>query len=372
LTGSGRPSLGERTNLLLGTSASYDLVWPGKLAAQGRSALAAARAAGFHFDQMRGELRSKVVRAYVEVASNVEEQTLARDGVRLLASLVAVLEPRISSGVASGAELARAQADLALADNDFQALAAKEPQLRAELNAVLGRNDPTLPLVVTMPEPRMLPFPAERVLDLLWEHNPELKEHGLEVLAARENLAARKLDGVPELSLAASIGKAVQTLGAAVALPFLREAALSGSIAEAEAKLAEADAFWRQMQSDMAADAQKTLALYRDAERQVERFQTAIVPAAERAYDLVRTSYAGGEDRVHRPRDGAAHGHRDQASRVAYARDADRQPGRARTGGGASRARAGGRGDAALTDKAEVATSGSLGIYTSLVTGFEM
>jgi len=294
LTGTGQPSLLDRTNLMLGTDATAMLTWPGKLAARGRAALETARAAGFHFDQMRGDLRAKVVSAYVDLAVVGELRVLQRQTVDLLATTVATLGTRAGTGDASPQDLVRARLQHSLAVNEGHTLEATERQRRAKLNALLGRTDPDATLVVRMPGPRPLAFEESRLLEHLRERNPELKEHGSEILAAKEALAAARMEWIPELSLATSLANATQTLGASLTLPFLRGAAIRGAIAQAEALVAEAEAYRRQMQSDMARDAIVELSLWRDSQRQLELFATTIVPAAEQANSLVRTSYGLG------------------------------------------------------------------------------
>ena len=295
LTGTGQPSLLERTNLLAMTDSSFGIVWPEKLAAQGRAALEKARAAGFHFDQMRGELRATVTSAYVDLTLATELQKLQRENLTLVAATIATLTSRLRTGDANPQDLVRARVQHDLAENEILTLEATARQRRAKLNALLGRTDPDAPLTATMPDRRPLAFDETRLLEHLRERNPELKEHTRDVLAAEQVLAAKRQEWIPDLALSASLARATQTLGATLTLPFLRSAAIHGEIAEAKAMLNEAEAYRRKMQSDMARDAIVELSLWRDARRQTELFATTVVPAAERAARLLRTSYGVGK-----------------------------------------------------------------------------
>lgn len=295
LTGTGQPGLLDRLTLLASTDSTVGLVWPGKLAAEGRAALEKARAAGYHFVQMRGELRAAVTIAYVELALVAEEQVLQHESLGLLDSVLATLTARLRTGDASPQDLVRARLQRDLAENALLALASTERQRRAKLNALLGRTDPDAELVARFPEARPLAFEEARLLEHLREHNPELMEHTHDVTAALEVLAAKRMGWIPELSLSAALARPTQTLGASVNLPFLRGAAIRGEIAEAQALLEEAAAYRRMMQADMARDAIVELALWRDARRQTELFATKLVPAAEAAFGLLRTSYGLGK-----------------------------------------------------------------------------
>ncbi len=290
IVSSGAGSFAERSALLASTDSAFGLVWPGKLAAQGRAALEEARAAGFHFEQMRGELASRTVTAFVELALVQAEIRIGEESLALLRAQLPAIEARVRSGAALQQELLRARTQIQLGAADLASKRGKEPGARARLNAITAR-EVGMAASVELPPDEPLPFAEDELLHRLFAHNPELAEHAHEILARKEALAAAELEWLPELSLSASIGKDVTALGAALTAPILRAPAISGAIAEAKAWVAEAEAYRRQMEKDMAADALQELAIFHSAGVQRSLFATTILPSAEQTLQLVRAAY---------------------------------------------------------------------------------
>lgn len=291
--GGGRSTF-DRTTLTAGTDSTAMLEWPGKVADRARAAFLAARAAGYHYLQLRDELRARVVAAYLEFATLREEIAVRGAQAQLLAVAAALAEQRVASGAAAQAELLRLRTELDLARDAEASSRSREPGLRARLLALLGV-DPTTPLDVVVPEPRPFPYSDAQVFAHFREHNPELAEHALEVEAAQARLDVARQAWIPELSLSFDlVGSVSRMVAAGAALPFLRRDALRGLVREAEADLAALQAYRRQMGSTMAAGVVLELAALRNAERQVELFAARLVPRAVQAAALARSTYANG------------------------------------------------------------------------------
>ncbi|HET6203890.1 MAG TPA: TolC family protein [Planctomycetota bacterium] len=290
----GGTSAWDRTTLALQTDPMANLPFPTKLAAAGRAALEEARAAGLRFDRARYALQAEVVRADVELAHHHEIARIRREELALLDLVEATAEARTRSGSAPQQDWLKARTELDLARNDLLVLDSEEPGLRARLNALLGL-PPDASVTARFPEPRGFSVPDVEVLARVAERNPELQALAREVAGRREALALARKAYLPDFSFSGSItGSVVRTVGAALTLPLLRREAIEAGIAEADANLRAAEAARREAANDLAARAVLELYALRNAERQANLFESAILPRAEALVDLSRAAYAAG------------------------------------------------------------------------------
>ena len=285
----------DRTTLMAGNDAMKEIMYPGKLATQGRMALAEARMAARRFDQARRELTTRVTNAWLELAELRAEIQIRDESLRLIEAMTVSVESRVRAGMASSQDLVKVQNELAMQRNELAAMQARVPTLQRNLNALVGRTALDEPVLATLPEPRPVPVTAAELAARLTAHNPELMAMDQDIAARNERVTRAEQEWIPGLSLTAGFtGSISQMVGAALTFPFLRKTAIEAGIAQANAELSAARARRRQAGPDLLARASGELAMLTDLERQIGVLQDTIQPQAEQAVELSRAAYAAG------------------------------------------------------------------------------
>ncbi len=285
----------DRTTLGIGNEPMVMIPYPGKLAAAGRRALEEARAAGLEFEAARFDLQERVRAAYLDLALFGESIRLQEERVRLDEMKAAQAHAAVGLGRAAPEAALVARTELDLARSDLESLHAAVGPARAAMNALLGRAvEAPVPLPDALPAPRALPRTDAEVLALGAERNPALGALARTVAGREDALDLARQAYIPDVSLSFSLtGSASQAVGAMATLP-LRLEAIAASIRQAEAGVRAAEAARTQYARDLAARFVLDLAVLRNDERQVELFETAIIPRIRRTIDLARAGYAAG------------------------------------------------------------------------------
>ncbi|HEY2586463.1 MAG TPA: TolC family protein [Tepidisphaeraceae bacterium] len=293
----GRMSM-DSTTLSLGNDPMADIVLPAKLSAAARRALENARAAGMRFRKAQFELRAKVLSAYDDYALTAELARLEQANASLLQTTLTVVEAKNRVGAGSQQDLLKAHNELDISRNDLASLQAQLPGQQAGLNALLGQPATALiPLPREMPATRPISPDDAHVLALTADRNPELAAIDREALARRESIALAKLQYLPDFSLTVGTDLAgiAQSLAGMLTIPLLRQEAIRAAVAQVEANLRANEAMHRQFANDLAARVVSDLATIRDANRQLALFRQSLLPRAEMAVSLSRSSYEAGQ-----------------------------------------------------------------------------
>lgn len=289
----------DRTALFVMTDAMRNLLWPGRLQAQGEAALADARAAGAAFVRERLRLQTQVSEAFYALALRDEELALLDRMERLLAVQVPSVAARVRAGSASQSELLAAELALDRVRADRARLAGERPALQAALRGIVGAGAHA---VVTKPvlPPLSSLRPMERdVIETVLANNAEIELQRLEHAAAMAEVTMAEWERVPEFSLSATVmGTMNQTLGAAMTLPWLRGTAIEGAVREAEARVRAADALRRQAGVDATAMAVRELAMLAAIEAEHAVLAESLLPRLRRMADVARTTWTAGGGRL--------------------------------------------------------------------------
>lgn len=270
------------------------LAFPTKVAKAGTVALAEARAAGARFRAAKFDLQRRVLTQWVNYALMAERVRITQDNVRLLKLLVETAANRVRAG-AQQQDLLKAQIELELADNELATMKSELPQMRAMLNAMLGRPaDAALPAPNRLPGPRSIPADDARLLALGVEQNPELAALARQVEGGRNALELARMQYLPDFELRAGFtGGIEQFLGTMITLPTAIPM-IRGAIKEARADLGRMEAMQRQTRLDRSGQFVATLYALRNSERQVQLFRRRVLPAAELVLENSRQAYSAG------------------------------------------------------------------------------
>ena len=285
-------------SLSVGNDPMSDIVLPPKLSAAARRALENARAAGLRFRKAQFELRGKVLNAYADYALQAELARLEEANAQLIETTTMAVEAKNRAGAAGQQDILKVQNELDLSRNDAANLRSLLAAAAAQLNALLGRAaDAPLAPRTGLPSTRPIAADDATVLALVANRNPELAALAHEVSASKEGIGLARLQYVPDLSLTAGsdLAGVTQSLVGMVTVPVLRRQAIDAAVAQAEANIRARESMRRQTATDLARQVVMDLIIVRDADRQLELFERTILPRAERAIGIARSSYEAGQ-----------------------------------------------------------------------------
>lgn len=284
----------DRTTISVANDSMQNLSFPTKVYQSAKIALREAQSAGQRFAAAKFDLQRKVLNAWIDYALQAEKVRIQRENVALLKLLNETAGGRVRAG-GSQQDLLRTDIQHRLAENELRTMQAQLPQMRATLNAMLGRA-PDAPLSPpgALPEPRPIPADDAQFLALGVAANPELAALAKQIEGRRDALERARMEWIPDISPSAAFtGGMSQAVGVMISLPSVIPK-IQGMIKEARADLRRMQAMSRQTRLNRAAEYVAAVYALRDAERRVDLFQNHISPAAQRVLDSVRQSYTAG------------------------------------------------------------------------------
>ena len=288
----------NRTTVTLANDPMADIVWPSKLSAAATRALENARAAGFRFQQAKYDLRQRVLNTAYDYALAAELLRLQEGDVALLRTVALVTEAGLESGRSSQSAALKARDEVELASNEVTAGQARLTELRAALNAVLGRA-PTAPLQPpdTLPDDRSLNVSLRQIQRLVDERSPVLAALEAEGRGRDQGKRLAELQYLSDFSLSAStdLGGVSQMLMAMVTVPILKYQSINAAIAQAEANIRTTDAMRRQARLDLRSRIVADVAAVHDADRELELLEHSTLPHVRQAVEVTRAGYEGGQ-----------------------------------------------------------------------------
>jgi len=174
--------------------------------------LAAAEAGA---EDVRRSLAAETAREIVEIRSYDERLRIAESNIGSQGETLDILRERRHAGVASEAEVARADAQLASTQSEIPALRARRAgslhRLEALVAAPSGTLDAELAPAHGIPQPAELPragLPSDLLL-----HRPDVARAESELAAATARIGIARSELLPRFSLTGSFGVQSQTIG---------------------------------------------------------------------------------------------------------------------------------------------------------------
>jgi outer membrane protein TolC len=149
-----------------------------------------------------------------------------------------------------------------------------------------------------MPAATRVTATDDQVLDMAARQNPELEALAYEIHGKKEGIELARLQYYPDFS--ASIGTdlagTAQNLVGMATIPILRREAIEAAIAQSRASLRATEAMRKQAHNDLNARVVAALSSLRDADRQLQLYQSLILPRARQVVALTRSSYESGRE----------------------------------------------------------------------------
>lgn len=305
----------DRRGDYMGERYSLSQMFPlfGKLTMRGDVAMHEAMTEARMYEAQRLALAEQVVREWMEYAYLRRAAQVAQDNLTLLVHLEEVARSRFRVGEAKVTDLTRAQVELGRLDDQATSLKDMLQSAAAALNATMGRaGDLPLPSNMVAPSAMLvtaLPSVAAddwRAAALL--HNPELAalQHG--VSREMRGIALARQDSTPDVTvgveyarngsarMAMMDGGGSDMLMAMVSinLPIWREK-YAASTREAKARFAAATHQVHDRRNTLAAELQRVLFDYRDADRKVGLYGGTLLPQAHHSLATVEAGYRTGD-----------------------------------------------------------------------------
>lgn len=285
------------SNVTVGNDPMTDIKWPGKLDAAAKQSLENARAAGRRFVKAKFELRGSVLGAYYDYALSAELIRLEQSNLQLLQTTAEATASRNRAGSASQQDLLKAKNEVDMSGNDIANMQSQLPAEQAMINALLGRAaDAPLPMPSEFPRVRPVAYADGQLLKLAARYNPELLALADENHGRQQGVRLARLQYVPDfnISVGTDLEGVAQSLLTQATVPFLRYEAINAAIDQANANLRATEATQRQTGNDLASQVVSDITTIRDADRQLDLFEHAILPRARQSVDIGRTEYETG------------------------------------------------------------------------------
>lgn len=202
---------GSRESVSVGVQASWEVDMWGRIRSGQQAAVSSAQAAEADYRFAQLSIAAAVARAYFG-AINAEQQTqISAEIVTALTETQRITQVRRDNGLASGQDVALAQANLASARDTYTTAAAgKQDALRA-LEVLLGRY-PSAGLLVGSTLPRKPADPPAGLPSQLLERRPDLIAAERRIAAAIDTVDQSKAARLPTISLTGGVSGASSDL----------------------------------------------------------------------------------------------------------------------------------------------------------------
>lgn len=282
--------------------ASQRLPYPGKRPLRRAVATAEAEGAEQELAQARLDVATSASTLFADYHLVAEHQEVVAEHVALLEAFQRVATARYAAGLAP--QQAPLQAELELGEmlQEQVSLRARERVLRAQINALLHRAaDAPLPPPAPLDLPSSPPTASLEVTKEALTGRPEARAQQAEVAARRAALDLTRRGLYPDLELMAGYSSMWDmpehrlVVGAGVNLPFFSRRRIRAEIAEAEARVAEAEAEQQRIDDTFQARLAEATASTDEASQHLQLFRDRVLPAARDQVEAARAAFESGE-----------------------------------------------------------------------------
>lgn len=292
-------SLGDQPMTRLGLMWSQDLPWPGKRALRGRIAASGVLTVEQQRQRVRLSVEGQVRRAYADLLEARQLLDLVREQEEVWGQIEGVARARYAVGQGAQQDVLRVQIEVTRIGQLRVEQELQERVRLGELNRLLARPAET-PLdtparLALVPEPRAL----EALLAWSAERSPELR--AAEAVIERERLAvalARK-DFKPDFSVQAGYmnrGRLDPMWQASVGITLpLYKKKREAALAEAEARLQQAEAGLESMRLQLRFRTQERAAKLRSIEAIRRLYEKGVVPQDQMSVEAAVANYQAGK-----------------------------------------------------------------------------
>ncbi|MCB9766631.1 MAG: TolC family protein [Candidatus Omnitrophica bacterium] len=282
--------------------------YPGKLSLRGEAAVAEARALEQDLVKQRLEVRREVKDAFYEYYYLEQSIRITSENLELLKHFERVATARYEVNRAGNRDVIKAQVELGELENELRTLVDFRQPVQARLNAALNR-----PMSADIPPPaeidlRDVELQSDRVLELAYQTNPELKSIDATIRKKQAEVDLAKKDYFPDFNVGVNWINTNSRIDANVPgngddvlmgsvqfnLPIYRDR-LAAGVREAEHGVQEQRSRKSEAENQLAVDLQTALYKLRDAKRQIDLYSDILIPKAKQSVTVTQTAYSAEE-----------------------------------------------------------------------------
>lgn len=275
----------------IGVEQTFELF--GKRGARKAVAEAELSAEQFAGQQSLLDLYGTVAVTFVAALGGQENITLARQRLDLVRKIEKAVSAKVTSGAVPKAELFRAQSATKLAEIDLTSFEAAADQDRLALATLWGSTSIAFRVDGALDE--LLTIPPASAQALPVDENPELASLQAQVRAREADIRLARATGKPDVSLGAGYrrlhddGSHAFLVWAAVPLPLFDRN--RGGIAEASARLNQAEAELAMARQRLEGEVRQRLAVIEAQRRQIIVLREQVIPPAQQAMEEMDLAY---------------------------------------------------------------------------------
>jgi cobalt-zinc-cadmium efflux system outer membrane protein len=247
------------------------------------------------------ELAARIKTAYAQYYLAAGNERLALEIVELIAGLEKIAQSRYSSGLTPQQDAIRAQLEQTAMRSELLMLDSEKRQMRARINALLGR-DASAPLAdpqVLRPSPAPGAFDAAELVRRALGNNPALAIEHARVSSAEKNVELTLRNRYPDFQVGispAQMGSRVTTWGVMVEMNIpLQQASRRSQEREAAAMLGAARSRVLALEREVLGEMGMNLAALEAAQRSEALIATRQLPQSELVLRAAAAAYETGK-----------------------------------------------------------------------------
>lgn len=275
-----------------------DLPGPGKLRAAGDVAAGEASVSYFGFEAEVLRTAMALKSAYFRLHFLEDTLRVQRETLVLLAEIETQAKQQVAAGRSGIQDILRSQIDREQLQTQIANLEDSRGVLLAEFRAALGLapGDATVP-VPTAFEASPPPPPADEILALAAERNPQLRRMEAEVRLGESMIDLARTSGVPDFTIGVMADVKASPVMArptgSITLPIWRDK-IAAEIAAAQFEKRSSEARLSAEQIGLAADMASMHYMYRESTRNIDLYGATLLVKARQSLDAARSGYAAG------------------------------------------------------------------------------
>jgi outer membrane protein TolC len=286
---------------------SQPLPWLGKLRLQGDIAAQKANAAATRVSTVQNGVIAEVANAWYELYYFNRALEIMEGNRDLVQHLERVARTRYQTGTSGHPDVIRAQVELGKIENDLASLTDREAPLVAIFNAALNR-PPQAPVRLPDSVPIIdISEDDQTLVERVIENNPELRALSFDVAAATAQKDRARKEFLPDFAIGFDYiatdearspnvdGSGNDPVVAALSMTLpIQRGKYSAGVRAAEARITELRARRDQHVSRLEADTVRAVFQLRDARRQIDLYQTTLLPKANESLAATQRAYSAG------------------------------------------------------------------------------
>jgi outer membrane protein, heavy metal efflux system len=271
--------------------------YPGKRRLAGVAVEEEVEVSRLSFEALRLELAMLASQLFDEYYYAHRALEINAEHIELLGDFQRIAIAQYKAGIAAQQDPIQAEVGLAHLFHQTVVLETQRDTLRSQINALQHRapEEPLPRPPTALPPPAMDDVEPGEVQEQALAQRPELGAAAAEIRSREADLALRKLDFRPDFEAMASFNSMWNQsehrwmVGAGINIP-IRRNRIRASVAEAEARLAGADAGREALEDSIRSEVQQACARLGETVHVLELYETRLLPATK---DQVQAALAG-------------------------------------------------------------------------------